>query len=88
MLDRNRREHFELSIDEYDEMLNRALYFPDYVFPANAEKTNYYHFIGDIGDKHHSAVIVELSDENVYHEVVHIHKLRDKSLKTLLKRKA
>lgn len=87
MLDRNKKEHPELSEEEYSYMIAKALYDPDFVFPANPEKTNYYHFISNIGDKHHSGVVLELSDKKENYETVHLHKLRNKSLRTLLKRK-
>ena len=87
MLDRNRKEHPELSEKEYNFMIAKALYDPDYVFPANPEKTSYYHFISNIGDKYNSGVILELSDNKENYETVHVHKLRNKSLRMLLKRK-
>ena len=87
MLDRNKKEHPEISEEEYSYLIAKALYEPDYVFPANEEKTSYYHFISNVGDNSNSAVILELSDEKYAYETVHLHKLRNRSLRTLLKRK-
>lgn len=87
MLERNKSEHPDLDDEEYSYMIAKALYDPDYVFPANPEKTSYYHFISNLGDKYHSGVILELSDNKNNYETVHVHKLRNKSVRTLLKKK-
>lgn len=86
MLDRNKSVHPDLDEKDYDEMLGISLYRPNYIFPANPEKPNYFHFIGKIEDGKNSGVIVELAENKDNYEVVHVQRLRDKSVERIKRR--
>ena len=86
MLDRNRKTHPDVSEEEYNLLLSSSLYNPNYILPANLEKTDYFHFIANIENNKNSGVIVELSENKNNYEVVHIQKLRDRSVKRIIKR--
>ena len=87
MLDRNKQAHKEISEKEYSILLSIGLYNNQYIFKANPEKPNYYHFIGKLEDgKHNAGIIIELAETKENFEVVHITKLRDKSVEQIKKR--
>ena len=85
-LERNKEKHSDISDDEYDYLLGNALYKPQFVFPANKDKPDYFHFIASLGNNKDSAAIVELSEQKDSYEIVHIQKMRDRGVNALLKR--
>lgn len=86
MLDRNKIAHPDISEAEYDVLLGSSLYNPQYIFPANPDKPDYFHFISTIDDGKNSGVILELAKNKDNFEVVHIQKLRNKSVARIKKR--
>jgi len=86
MLDRNKIAHPDISEEEYNTLLGNSLYNPQYIFPANPDKPDYFHFISNIDDGKNSGVILELAKTKDNFEVVHIQKLRNKSVERIKKR--
>lgn len=86
MLDRNKMAHPDINEVEYNVLLINALYTPQYILPANPDKPYYFHFIANIENNKNSGVIVELSETKENYEIVHIQKLRNKSVERIRKR--
>ena len=87
MLGRNKISHPEIDVKDYSILLGAGLYNNQYMFKANLEKPNYWHFIGKLEDgKHNAGIIVELAETKENFEVVHITKLRDRSVRRIKER--
>lgn len=85
-LERNKNIHSDISDTEYDYLIGNALYNPKFVFPANLDKPDYFHFIASLGENKNSAAIVELSENKDNYEIVHIQKMRNRGVNRLIKR--
>ena len=86
MLDRNKKVHPDIAEEEYNILLTNGLYTPQYILPANQNKLSYFHFIGNIEDNKNSGVIGKLSETKENYEIVHIQKLRNKSVNKIRRR--
>ena len=87
MLTRNLQAHPEIDKKDYDKLLSYGLYNADYIFRANREKPSYFHMIAKLPDgKSNSGLIIELSDNKDNFEIVHVTKLRDRSVRSLTKK--
>ena len=84
IIDRNISEHKEVKPQDYNRMLGNSLYNPNYVFKANESKP-YFNFITRL-ERDNSGVILEIENTKEYFEIVHIIKLRDKSVRSIIKR--
>ena len=86
IIEKNKINHPEVSISEYNNILENAVYNPDYVLQTKPNtKPNYYSFIrkDDIGNK---LSVIELSDNKQNYEIVNFFKVDEKRFNEYLKR--
>jgi hypothetical protein len=86
-IDRNREKHPDLIKDDYDISLQKSLYDKNkkIVLPPRNDKPNYYNLIGKSDNKHYTGVVLDTDPLKKYFEVVHVQKLRKKSVLELIK---
>lgn len=78
IIDRNRKIHPDILESEYNLLISKALYKPTYIFSGNNPK--YTNFISKLSDNSNSTVLLEMSNEKDNYEIIHLHKIRDRSL--------
>jgi hypothetical protein len=87
IIDRNLARHPDVIKEDFATILSKSLYSPDLVVrETNPGKENYYHFIKH-DSKSNSLVLIELSENKDYHEIVHLYRVDIISLNRLLKNK-
>lgn len=84
IIDRNKSKHPDISEKDYNVMIAKALYEPMFIFPGG--NPLYTNFIAKIKDDRYSAVLLDMKENNDNYEIVHLHKMTDKSLKYTRKR--
>ena len=77
----NELSHSDINRDEYNKLIGKALYDSDKIL-QDSKKDNYFHFIGS-DEKTNITVLLEVSIGKDYLEIVHCHKMRNKSRKRL-----
>lgn len=78
VIDRNRNEHPDVSKEDMEKIIGKALYSPSNVFSANTEKPNYYHFASfvELSSKSKPKIGMTLLDVDVKKdcfEIVHMY---------------
>ena len=71
IIEKNKLNHPDITEEEAKRIIGNALYRPELILKANAEKTAYHNFISRTDD-------LELSDEKENYEIVNYHVVRDK----------
>jgi hypothetical protein len=84
IIDRNIAIHPELKKDDYNIIIRKSLYEPNLIFSGHNK--NYTNFISKLHDTVNSTVLIELSESKSNYEIVHIHKIYDKNLKSMIRR--
>lgn len=86
IIEKNKKNHPELSVNEYNNILENAVYNPDYILQTKPNtKPNYYSFIKkDITNNKLS--VIELSDKKKSYEIVNFFKVDEKRFNEYLKR--
>lgn len=84
IIDRNLWKHPDIKEEDYNLIISAALYEPIYIFPGNNPK--YINFIGKIKVDRYSAVLVDMLENNENYEIVHLHKMTEKTLKLTRRR--
>lgn len=84
IIERNKERHPDIKENEYNKLISKALYEPDYIFPGNNPK--YTNFVSKLNDKNNSTVLLEMGEENKNYEIVHIHKIKDRNLQKMKER--
>ena len=84
IIDRNLSEHKEVKPEDYNRIIKFCLYSPELIFKGNESKP-YFNFITRL-ERDNSGVILEIENTKEYFEIVHIIKLRDKSVRSIIKR--
>ncbi len=79
IIDRNFWKHSDIKEEDYNLIIATALYEPIYIFPGN--NPEYMNFIGKIKTDRYSAVLIDMVENIENYEIVHIHKMTDKTLK-------
>lgn len=82
VIDRNKERHPDVKEDEYNKIIQSALYNPDLVAKGNREKP-YYNFISHVSDDKNSVVLLEIEDKKENFEIVHVHWVADTGRKRL-----
>jgi hypothetical protein len=87
VIERNLREHAEVSRENYDRIVGEALYSSDLKFKGKSERHNqdYMNFVKVI-PHNNSLVLLELAEHKDTFEVVHLFTLGDRSLKRMQKK--
>ena len=73
---RNKEKHPDILEKDYPFYIEQAIYKP--VDINLGRKDGYLEFLGDIGDKYHSSVVLDTKDENNVFAIAHVHKKRKK----------
>ena len=81
--DRNRNKHNDLTNADFRNALT-ALYKPTIILPDSGNP-NYYHFIRTMNNINY-VVLLDKAPKKDFFEIVHIHKMRDRGLKSLIKK--
>ena len=77
VIDRNRAEHSDITDNDFEQIVAKALYAPSEVFPANKDKP-YYHFakvveVNSKGKPEIGLALLDVDDTKDNFEVVHAH---------------
>lgn len=85
IIDRNFVEHSDLSKEDFQNIITKALYIPSEVFPANKNKP-YYHFakvieINSKGKPEIGLALLDVDNKKEYFEIVHAHFVSSAGLK-------
>lgn len=91
VIERNRKEHDDITDSDFEEIVKNALYAPSEVFPANKEKP-YYHFakvieINSKGKPEIGLVLLDVDNKKDNFEIVHVHFVDINGLKRYKKKK-
>ena len=73
IIEKNKLNHPDITEEEAKRIIGNALYRPELILKANAEKTAYHNFISRTDDKHSDLVLLELSDEKENYEIINYH---------------
>lgn len=85
VVDRNLREHPDVKKEDYNKIIGEALYNPDAVFPANAEKP-YFNFLARLNNEKSSVVLLEVANNKDNYEIVHLHWAKNKQRRGLARK--
>ncbi|MCM1296179.1 MAG: SNF2-related protein, partial [Muribaculaceae bacterium] len=86
IIEKNKRNHPELSTNEYNNVLEQAIYNPNYVIQTKPKtKPNYYSFISK-NTADNKISVIELSDNKDNYEIVNFFKVDEKRFNEYLKR--
>lgn len=83
IIEKNKNNHPEVNIEEYNDILSKGLYQTDVVFKTKKDD-DYFNFI-HYDKNSNSQVLVELSETKDNYEIVNFYKLSDKSIQRKLK---
>ncbi len=86
IIEKNRREHPDLSEADYKYIIGKSLYDHDSVLPANKNKRSYFNFISRIGENKNTVVLLEMSETKNNYEIVNLHFLKDRQRRQKEKR--
>ena len=86
IIEKNRKEHSDLSDADYNYIIGKSLYDHDSVVPANKKKPAYFNFMCRIGENKHTVVLLEMSETKDSYEIVNLHFLKDRQRKQKEKR--
>ncbi|PCG20555.1 phage portal protein [Brachyspira sp. G79] len=78
IIEKNKASHPDITEEEAKRIIGNALYKPELILKANAEKTAYHNFISRTDDKHSDLVLLELSDKKENYEIVNYHVIINK----------
>ena len=84
IIERNKRNHRDLSERESEHIIKQALYEPEIIIPAKGE--NYFHFIAKAEEKDSPLVLLDAEIKDGYFDIVHYFKVRPRSKEKLIKR--
>ena len=73
IIEKNKLNHPDITEEEAKRIIGNALYRPELILKANAEKTAYHNFISRTDDKHSDLVLLELSDKKENYEIINYH---------------
>lgn len=78
IIDRNFEEHSDLTRDDFEQIIDQALYDDPEVFPANTQKPNYYHLANIVektskGKPEVGLVLLDIDAKKDNFEIVHAH---------------
>lgn len=73
IIKKNKLNHPDITEEEAKRIIGNALYRPELILKANAEKTAYHNFISRTDDKHSDIVLLELSEEKENYEIINYH---------------
>ena len=86
IIEKNKLHHKDLSIEEYNDILNRGLYTPVLVLKTNpTEKPNYFNFIFTTEDKNDN-VVIEISAQKENAEIVSFYRIDKEKLDKKIER--
>lgn len=80
---RNAKEHGEVPIEEYNEIIGAGLYLPEMVVPGHEDKP-YFNMIARVGDNKNSLVLLDVDCSKENCEIVHCYWNRDKSRRNVI----
>ncbi len=88
VIDRNFQEHADLTRQDFESIIYQALYDEPEVFPANADKPNYYHLASLVetnskGKPEVGIVLLDIDAQKDDFEIVHAHYVRKRSYERL-----
>ena len=83
IIKKNKNNHPEVDVKEYNDILSKGLYKTDVVFKTN-KNDDYFNFV-HYDDESNAQVLIELSETKDNYEIVNFYKLSDKSLQRKLK---
>lgn len=88
IIDRNFKEHDDLTKDDFEQIIRQALYDSPEVFPANRENPDYYHLASIVettskGKPEIGLVLLDIDARKENFEIVHAHYVRRRSYKRL-----
>ena len=84
IIERNLLRHPEIDKNEYDYLLGQALYNTPAYFAGLKE--NYINLVCKINDKDNSLVLIEMSENKINFEIIHLIKINDNNLRRMKKR--
>ena len=84
IIQKNKKNHPELSIEEYNDILTKGLQYTDLVFKTDNKK-EYYNFI-HFDNSTNEQILVELSENKDNYEIVNFYKFSNKSLERKIKK--
>ena len=89
IIERNLAIHKDISINEMENIIEKALYNYDQILPGRNEEQKYFSFVKFIrqsrkkGTPIHGVVLLDVNINNENFEIVHCHLVREKNIKTL-----
>lgn len=88
IIDRNFKEHNDLTREDFEQIINQALYDSPEVFPANSKKPDYYHLASIVettskGKPEIGLVLIDIDNQKDNFEIVHAHYVRKRSYNRL-----
>ena len=84
IIKKNKNNHPEVDVKEYNDILSKGLYKTDVVFKTN-KNDDYFNFV-HYDDESNAQILIELSETKDNYEIVNFYKLSDKSLQRKLKK--
>ena len=84
IIKKNKKNHPEILIEEYNDILSKGLQSTDLVFKTD-NKNEYYNFI-HFDNSTNEQILVELSENKDNYEIVNFYKFSDKSLERKIKK--
>lgn len=84
IIKKNKKNHPEILIEEYNDILSKGLQSTDLVFKTD-NKNEYYNFI-HFDNSTNEQILVELSENKNNYEIVNFYKFSDKSLERKIKK--
>ena len=73
IIEKNKASHPNITEEEAKRIIGNALYRPELILKANAEKTAYHNFITKTDNEHSDIVLLELSDKKENYEIINYH---------------
>ncbi len=81
IITKNKTNHPEISVEEYNDIINNGLYYPELILQTKPKtKTNYYNFIAK-RESTNDNIVIELAENKNNYEIVGWYKIDDKGLK-------
>ena len=81
IIEKNKLNHPDITEEEAKRIIGNALYRPELILKANAEKTAYHNFISRTDDDHSDLVLLELSDKKENYEIVNYYVVSNRQRK-------
>jgi hypothetical protein len=78
VIEKNEKAHPDVAHSEYKEIIGAALYRPERVLKANAEKP-YLNFISRTGENKSAIALLDVAENATHFEIVNLHWVKDRT---------